>query len=153
MPAKPLTPEQKADALRLKNAFNAFKDRRRANGEPCTQDALSGELALTQSAISQYINGIIPLNADALTRFCRLMVEKPESISPAIYAAVVQKSMELVDPGSAKEVDMSKAVPPRGVLSPDIIAALSSAGPTERAQIEGTLRMMLGIPQSKLSRA
>lgn len=149
MPAKPLTPEQKQDAARLKAAFNAFKDRRRAEGKPHTQGDLEEELQLKQSAMSQYINGKIPLNADALTKFCRLMGEKPEQISPAVFSQAVQKSIELVDPSSNKEVDVSKVVPPTGVLSQDIINALVVAAPSERAQIEGTLRMMLGLKSSK----
>lgn len=149
MPAKPLTPEQRQDAERLKSAFNAFQDRRRDEGKPHTQGDLEEELGLKQSAMSQYINGKIPLNADALTKFCRLMGEKPESISPTILNNAVQKSVELVNPGSVKEVDVSDFRKTPSDLPGDISEALRAADPTIRQQIESTLRLMLGVNPSK----
>lgn len=84
MPAKPLTPEQKEDAARLKAAFRAWQDAQADKGAPVSQLEAAGRLGFGQSALSQYLNGLIPLNGPVLTKFCALIEVAPESISKAI---------------------------------------------------------------------
>lgn len=84
MPAKELSQTQKADAVRLKQAFKAWQSARRAQGLPASQEEVSDELHFGQSALSQYLNGNIPLNADALRKLCSLIGVSPETISPTI---------------------------------------------------------------------
>lgn len=153
MPAKPLTAEQQQDAARLKAAFSKFKARRKEEGLPHTQLALEEELGLKQSAMSQYLNGDIPLNAVALGKFCRLMGEKPEEISPSIYESELERSKALAIEGVAKEADVSKTTGASAPISDDVLAALASASPDIRKQVEMTVRMMLGMPQSRKQRA
>lgn len=62
MPAKPLTPEQKDDASRLKEAFRAWQNAKRDAGAPVSQMEAAHRLGFGQSALSQYVNGQIPLN-------------------------------------------------------------------------------------------
>lgn len=62
MPAKPLTEEQKIDAARLKALFQTQ--------EGLTQAVLADELGFAnQSAVSQYLNGRIPLNVEVAIKF------------------------------------------------------------------------------------
>lgn len=63
--AKKLSPEQLADAARLKALFN---ERKRELG--ITQESLALEFGYgAQSVVSQYLNGVIPLNVDAAIQF------------------------------------------------------------------------------------
>lgn len=84
MPAKPLTPEQKEDAIRLKAAFRRWQEAQADAGKAVSQAEAAHRLGFGQSALSQYLNGAIPLNGPVLTKFCALMEVAPESISQAI---------------------------------------------------------------------
>jgi transcriptional regulator with XRE-family HTH domain len=85
MPAKELSPEQKADAARLKMAFKSWQTARKTLGLPFAQDEIAEEMfGFGQSALSQYLNGLIPLNATALLKFCKALRVSPDLISPSI---------------------------------------------------------------------
>lgn len=81
---KPLTAEQKADAKRLSVRFFGWQDRQKKQGLPYSQGYAAGELGFNQSALSQYINGIIPLNAAAGSRFAKLLGCKVSDFSPTL---------------------------------------------------------------------
>jgi len=84
MPALPLTPEQKADAARLKEAYNSWKAREKAEHRPANQAHIAGLLGIQQSAFSQYCNGDIPLNVAILLKLKKAVGFEPESISPSL---------------------------------------------------------------------
>lgn len=84
MPAKPLTPEQKEDTARLKAAFRAWQDAQRDAGSPISQIEAAHRLGFGQSALSQYLNGAIPLNGPVLKKFTELIGVKAEEISPTV---------------------------------------------------------------------
>lgn len=87
MPAKPLSQEQKRDAARLKQAFKMWQSARREKGESFTQDDVAEDLfGIGQSALSQYLNGTIPLNPKMLGLFSRVLGVQPENVSPTIAA-------------------------------------------------------------------
>lgn len=88
MTAKELSPEQKAEAARLKLAFHEWQQARKLRGEDWTQAAATEALGFTQSALSQYINGIIPLNMDAVLKFSVLLGKPAARISPLVCAQV-----------------------------------------------------------------
>lgn len=96
MPALPLTKDQLDDAARLKDTFLQWQKRQRDAGLPSSQEAASEQLGFNQSSMSQYLNGKIPLNIDAATRFAELLGCKIVDLSPAIadqaakYALVSQ---------------------------------------------------------------
>lgn len=70
MPAKPLTPEQKADAARLMELFENQKAHESKQGKRLTQASLADDLGYaTQSAVSQYLKGKVPLNVEAAVKF------------------------------------------------------------------------------------
>lgn len=83
MPAQPLTPAQLADAARLRSLFQKWKGERRDRGESASQEVVAGLLGFSsQSSVSQYLNGKIPLNVNALLKFAELLGVPPERISP-----------------------------------------------------------------------
>jgi len=92
LPAKDLTPEQKADARRLKAAFKAWQQYRKAQGLAYVQEVVTDGLGFGQSALSQYLNGYIPLNADALRKICTLIGVNPHSVSPKIVEVEIEKA-------------------------------------------------------------
>lgn len=100
MPAKPLTPEQKRDAERLTQFFQAWQSARREAGEPWTQEIAAEALGMTQGALSQYLRGAIPLNFHALVAFARLIGTRPENISPAL-AQELRTLASALDDGAA----------------------------------------------------
>jgi transcriptional regulator with XRE-family HTH domain len=73
MPAQPLTKEQLEDAVRLKERFLAWQRARKEAGLPSSQEAVSELLGFNQSSMSQYLNGKIPLNFAAATKFASVL--------------------------------------------------------------------------------
>ena len=100
MAAKPLSPEQADDAARLRKAYELWCDARKARGEPATQDEVAGLFGMGQSALSQYINGKIPLNADALRVFSEVLGIRAMNISPTVVAQARALAEALERPAS-----------------------------------------------------
>lgn len=90
MPALPLTKEQLDDAARLKTLFLKWQRARRDAGLPASQEAISEMLGFNQSAVSQYLNGRIPLNIDAATKFSTLIELPVVDFSPALASQIEQ---------------------------------------------------------------
>ena len=90
MPALPLTKEQLDDAARLKAHFLQWQKARKESGLPASQEALSELLGFNQSAVSQYLNGKIPLNVDAAIKFAALMERPVLDFSPSLAAQIEQ---------------------------------------------------------------
>ncbi|WP_416406497.1 LexA family transcriptional regulator [Paracidovorax citrulli] len=84
MPAQPLSPEQQEDARRLKQAFRVWQVQRRAEGVESSQEWAADQLGFGQSALSQYLNGKIPLNADAASKLAQLFGIPVRDFSPSI---------------------------------------------------------------------
>lgn len=93
MPAKPLNPEQLEDAARLKVLFLDWQKARKKNKEPHAQDAITEILQFGQSALSQYLNGGIPLNIETAFKFSE-MFEQPISVfSPSLAEEATDKAV------------------------------------------------------------
>lgn len=73
MPAQPLSPGQLAEAAKLKDLFKEWQRARKESGLPSSQEAAADLLGFGQSALAQYLNGRIPLNVDASTKFAGLL--------------------------------------------------------------------------------
>jgi hypothetical protein len=84
MPALPLTKEQLDDAARLKRLFLNWQTQRKASGLPSSQEAISELLGFNQSAMSQYLNGKIPLNVAAATKFASVFECSISDFSPTL---------------------------------------------------------------------
>lgn len=85
MPAKPLTPEQKADAERLNARFKA----RKLEEPGLTQAVLADDLGFsTQSAVSQYLRGEVPLNVEAAVKFADRLGCMVSDFSPTMQQVI-----------------------------------------------------------------
>lgn len=93
MPAKPLSSEQIADAIRLKAAFKHWQDDQKARGRPHVQDDVAELFDIGQSALSQYLNGRIPINAEALLKFAAVLGLDPAEISPSVVRREQERAM------------------------------------------------------------
>jgi len=86
--AKSLDENQRADARRLKAAFKQWQRDQKAKKLPASQEEAADTLGFNQSALSQYLNGYLPLGDEALLRFCVLLGVDPLTISPAVTVKV-----------------------------------------------------------------
>lgn len=111
MPAKELTQEQREDAQRLRSLFKAWQADQGAAGHRATQEELAELLGFGQSAISQYLNGKIPLNPDAASRFASLMGCGVSAFSPAIAGQI--QAMAASAPGTPATVRPMSARAPK----------------------------------------
>lgn len=85
MKRRELTPEEKKEALRLAELWREYK----AANKGATQEWLGHETGIGgQSAVGQYLRGIIPLNLEALFAFSRVLRVEPMAISPRLAANV-----------------------------------------------------------------
>lgn len=109
MPAQPLTNEQLEDAARLKQLFLNWQDRRRSAHHPASQEAVSELLGFNQSATSQYLNGKIPLNVAAATKFASVFgcSIADFSASLAVQASTIAAAVSQTDE-SAASLERSK---------------------------------------------
>lgn len=83
MPAKPLTPEQQADAARLKGVWATFK----LQNPDATQEWLADMCGWrTQGTVNQYLHGKIPLNLRAVLKFAAVLGVEAGAISPSLAA-------------------------------------------------------------------
>lgn len=104
MPAKPLTEDQMRDAQRLRQAYELWKSSRAESGLSTAQDQVAELFGMGQSALSQYLNGKIPLNAEALQRFCSVLGVRAANISPTVVAHQRQLLTQLeADPSGGPE--------------------------------------------------
>ena len=86
MPAKPLTADQHDDARRLRDALSRAKQER-----GLTQAELAALCGWdSQSTVSQYANGRIPLNIDALGSMCIHLHVPMADISPLLARRLAQ---------------------------------------------------------------
>jgi phage repressor protein C with HTH and peptisase S24 domain len=80
-----LTSEERAEAMRLKGVWEAYKHSHKG----ATQEWLGKESGLGgQSVIAQYLNGVIPMNLEALLALCGPIQGKPEEISPRLTKSI-----------------------------------------------------------------
>src|SRR5690606_26122039 len=84
----PLSPLQLEDAARLRKIFVAWQAEQKEAGRPSSQLAVAPLFGFGQSALSQYINGKIPLNIEALLKFTEVLGCKPDAISPVLAAEI-----------------------------------------------------------------
>lgn len=77
-----LTPEQLTEAKRLKEIYSQRKAEARARGEHLTQEDIAEACGWTgQSAVSQYMNGRIALNLEAVIKLSQVLDFDPSIVS------------------------------------------------------------------------
>jgi transcriptional regulator with XRE-family HTH domain len=85
--------ESKADARRLKTCIKDWQAARKASGLPSSYGHLGAMVGgISQPAVSQYVNGDMPLNARALELFASALGVAPESISPTVAVNILPHS-------------------------------------------------------------
>lgn len=99
MPALPLSAEQLADAAKLKGLFKEWQHSRKESNLPHSQEAAASALGFGQSALTQYLNGRIPLNVTAGIKFANLLGVSLAEFSPTL-AEEAEKIAHAVAPGT-----------------------------------------------------
>lgn len=122
MPALPLNPEQQQDANRLKIEFTKWQEGQRGKKQPWSQDHASEALQFGQSALSQYLNGRIPLNVDAAAKMSNLLGVRVEVFSPSIAREIAALNSGIT---GANPVD-APAVSPDLDYSPPALSYIDS---------------------------
>lgn len=125
MPAKPLSPAQKADAERLRAAWEAFKSSRPF----ATQEWLADKCGWkTQGAVNQYLLGKIPLNLTALLRFCAALGVTPVEISPDLAKPLGETpSAAIAPPEKGDSRAMARVLKVLADLSEDELLTVAKA--------------------------
>lgn len=101
MPANPLSPAALAEASKLKSLFLEWQATQKQNKKESSQQYAAHELGFGQSAMSQYLNGGIPLNVDAAVAFAKLIGVKIDEFSPSV-AREIRESAELINSGRGR---------------------------------------------------
>jgi transcriptional regulator with XRE-family HTH domain len=94
MPANPLTPEELLDAARLKALFVEWQDERKLQKKPSSQEAAVAGMDFSQSALSQYLNGGIPLNLETAYKFAKMLGKPIAAFSPSVAEEAVKTAHE-----------------------------------------------------------
>ena len=88
----PLSADQLADAKRLSELYKArVRESRAHEGAPALTQAYVGEQcgwSSPQSTVSQYLNGKVALNLDALVKLARVLEFEPAQVSQALAGGV-----------------------------------------------------------------
>jgi phage repressor protein C with HTH and peptisase S24 domain len=153
MPAQPLSQEQLNDAARLKQHFATWQKAQRDAGLPSSQEAISEKLGFNQSSLSQYLNGRIPLNIDAATKFANL-IGKPVAEFSATLAEQIGRYAGPADPVDssamlrrASQVSLDE-LDPSGLISVPMVTMRVEAGvPGFEADLEFEDGGVIQIPR------
>jgi len=118
MPAQPLTDAQLKEAQELKQRFRLWQASRRQAGGESSQEWAAEQLGFGQSALNQYLNGKIPLNAEAASKFASLMAVQVADFSPTIasHIARLSSSHDKVTTPTATIADATGADVPPGYV-------------------------------------
>lgn len=140
MPALPLTPSQLDDASRLKSLYEKWKEQRRSSKLPASQEVVAALLGFSsQSSVSQYVNGKIPLNINAALRFADLFGCHISEISPDL-ALDASKIAEGAAPQKAAD---SRADQARAIMR---LASKAANEPEYVAIRKIAVRVRAGVP-------
>ncbi|MGK5080488.1 LexA family transcriptional regulator [Janthinobacterium sp. HLX7-2] len=125
MPALPLSSEQLADAARLKALFQEWQRSRKESNLPHSQEAAASALGFGQSALTQYLNGRIPLNVAAGVKLGNLLGVSLSDFSPAL----AEDAGKIADAVAPHTDDVSAVCLPgaRGVTDDDSMAPVMIA--------------------------
>jgi len=150
MPAKPLSPEQKADANRLRAVWDDFK----AAHSHATQEWLADQCGWkTQGAVNQYLLGKIPLNLPALIKFASALRVAPAEISPSLAAPLGDAAAALApQAAAAASPGVARLMAALDGLSDDEIASVAKALETLRRPTAAQAQVMkfkVGAPSSE----
>lgn len=99
MKKKPLTDEQKADAIRLKSIFESKK-----KDLGLSQEIIGEMLGMGQSGVAQLLNGVNAINHEHAAKFAKILDVPVEDISPflakeirEVYQSVLSNSEQIIN--------------------------------------------------------
>jgi transcriptional regulator with XRE-family HTH domain len=95
MPAKPLNEHELQEAAKLKRLFGAWQEKRKEQNLPASQEEVASLFGLGQSALSQYLNGKIPLNFEISVVFARVLGARIDDFSPT-FAELAREALGLI---------------------------------------------------------
>lgn len=75
--------------LAAKKLYNAWYAKKATMGRDLTQAKFAKEVGWSQSTVTQYLSGRIPLNVTALHRFCKKLDLDPNEIYPEIACEIM----------------------------------------------------------------
>ena len=84
-----LTPEEKTWQQNLRRVWDAKK-----KDLKLTQESAGAAMGITQGAVGQYLNGVIPLNTNSKLRFAEVLQVSPAEIDPDLFSTTGKKSMD-----------------------------------------------------------
>lgn len=100
-----MTPADEAAAISLKAEWQREADRRRLLGlAPLTQSVVGEIMDIGQSAVSQYLNGKIPLNYKAVMAFATALNIEPERIRSDLPEQQLAGDRQRADAGEWSDV-------------------------------------------------
>jgi transcriptional regulator with XRE-family HTH domain len=126
MPAKPLNQEQLEDAARLLALFLEWQKARKKNKEPYTQDAVTDILEFGQSALSQYLNGGIPLNVEAAFKFSEMLERPISAFSPSLAEEATDKAARYARAAYPRTERVGVSIPDLACETTDEIGLLTA---------------------------
>ena len=88
MPSRPVTPEQKEDAARLKSLFDEWKAKQGQLGRDVRQEEIAHQLGLSQSALSQRLGGKMAINRDFAAKIAALIGKPVFEFSPRLAGEI-----------------------------------------------------------------
>lgn len=98
MPARPLDPEQKADAARLKMIFLRWRAANEVDGRKLSQEEIAASIGKKQSAFSQTLNGTLALNQESASAFAKLLGCSVADFSPTIAKKIAEQALSIALP-------------------------------------------------------
>lgn len=138
MPALPLSPEQRADAARLKAIYMAKK-----RDLHMTQESLAAACGWeSQGTVSQYLNGKIPLNLDAALKFARHLrisvSDFSESLAASLYAP---RDADHTTANNADKVLLSDSRSGKPISAQSNVEAAPTLGAMVRVPVVGSAQL------------
>lgn len=140
--------------MRLKARFQAWQGERTQSGQPATQEAIAERLGFGQSATSQYLNGSIPLNPRAATKFAQLLGCDVRDFSPTVADAIsalvpasispIRKPEQL--PMTLDQREQAKQLPSLVEIVAGFDFAVKRASPETRAELRKVVDLYLTDP-------
>lgn len=147
MPANPLTQQQLAEAAALKSLFRKWQAAQHALGHKVSQEQASASLGFGQSALSQYLNGKIPLNIDAAVEIARLIDCHVSDFSKTLAGRLAKYRTETNGVAGKKRLSADLLESTSSRLNTDILTAAI----TDALEVEKKKKSSHRWPPSKLA--
>lgn len=134
-----LTSEEMQWAANLKRLWLSRARNPKTNRRLSQEEAAERAGWVAQSTVSQYINGVIPLNTDAILKFAELIPCAPSDINPSL-SKVAPKLWRVNEP-DAEYSNEHTITPPPTSEEQEVLQTLRQASPEEREYLMQIFRL------------